>query len=88
MTRSAPLASREDQQLLDTEVLRDAIASLANAADRGLDAGGGQALGVFDRDILGEFKRSSQQSRCWLIEAIGQAPLPAFAKQASFGALC
>ena len=27
-----------------------------------------------DRGVQGEFKRSSQQSRCWLIEATGQAP--------------
>ena len=35
---------------------------------------------------LGEFKRSSQQSCCWLMEATGQAPLPAFSNQAFFGA--
>jgi transposase InsO family protein len=39
-----------------------------------------------DRGVQGEFKRSSQQSRCWLIEATGQAPLQAFSNQASFGA--
>jgi transposase InsO family protein len=39
-----------------------------------------------DRGVQGGFKRSSQQSRCWLIEATGQAPLPAFSNQASFGA--
>jgi transposase-like protein len=31
-----------------------------------------------DRGSQGGFKRSSHQSRCWLIEATGQAPLPAF----------
>ena len=31
-----------------------------------------------DRGVQGGFKRSSHQSRCWLIEATGQAPLPAF----------
>ena len=39
-----------------------------------------------DRGVQGEFKRSSQQSRCWLIEATGQAPLQAFSNQAFFGA--
>ena len=39
-----------------------------------------------DRGSQGEFKRSSQQSRCWLIEATGQAPLQAFSNQVSFGA--
>src|SRR3984957_8471334 len=37
-----------------------------------------------DRGVQGGFKRSSQQSRCWLIEATGQAPLQAFSNQASF----
>jgi hypothetical protein len=35
---------------------------------------------------LGGFKRSSQHSLCWPIEAIGQAPLQAFSKQVSFEA--
>jgi putative transposase len=39
-----------------------------------------------DRGTQGGFKRSSQQSRCWLIEATGQAPLQAFSNQVSFGA--
>ncbi len=39
-----------------------------------------------DRGSQGGFKRSSQQSRCWLIEATGQAPLQAFSNQVSFGA--
>jgi hypothetical protein len=34
--------------------------SVADAADRGLDAGLSEALGVADRDVLGGFKRSSQ----------------------------
>jgi hypothetical protein len=62
------------------------VVAVAHAAHRRLDTGFGQALGVFDRDVLGGFKRSSQQSLCWLIEAIGQAPLQAFSNQASFGA--
>jgi transposase InsO family protein len=39
-----------------------------------------------DRGVQGGFKRSSQQSRCWLIEATGQVPLQAFSNQVSFGA--
>lgn len=36
--------------------------------------------------VNGGFKRSSQHSLCWPIEAIGQAPLQAFSKQVSFEA--
>ena len=36
------------------------IIAVANAANRRLNAGPGQSLGVLDRDILGRFKRSSQ----------------------------
>ena len=39
-----------------------------------------------DQGSQGEFKRSSQQSCCCLIEATGQAPLQAFSNQVSFGA--
>ena len=39
-----------------------------------------------DRGSQGGFKRSSQQSRCCLIEATGQVPLQAFSNQVSFGA--
>ena len=39
-----------------------------------------------DRGSQGGFKRSSQRSLCWPIEATGQAPLRAFSNQASFGA--
>jgi DNA-binding PucR family transcriptional regulator len=51
MTRSALLVPREDQQLLDTEGLRDAIASLANAADRGPQALFAEARVLF-RNLL------------------------------------
>ena len=59
------------------------VVAVAHAAHRRLDTGLGQALGVFDRDVLGRFKRSSQHGLCGLIEGTGQAPLRAFAKQAS-----
>src|SRR3954467_12231601 len=36
------------------------VKTVADAADRGLDARRSQALGVANRDILPEFKRSSQ----------------------------
>ena len=36
------------------------VVAVAHAAHRRLDTGFGQALGVFDRDVLGRFKRSSQ----------------------------
>jgi hypothetical protein len=36
------------------------VVAVAHAAHRRLDTGFGQALGVFDRDVLGGFKRSSQ----------------------------
>ena len=39
-----------------------------------------------DRGILGGFKWLSQHSRCWPIEATGQAPLRAFSNRVSFGA--
>jgi hypothetical protein len=39
-----------------------AAVAVTDAADRRLDAGGGQALGVADRDVLGGFKWSSQHS--------------------------
>lgn len=54
------------------------VIGIADAPDRGLDAGFGQALGVFDRDILGGFKRSSQHQLFSLMTAIRQALLPAF----------
>ena len=62
------------------------VITVADTADRGLDAGLGEALCVFDRQVLGGFKWSSQHNLCSLTEAIGQAPLPAFSKQASFEA--
>ena len=37
-----------------------AVIGIADAADRRLDAGLGQALGILDRHIQGGFKRSSQ----------------------------
>jgi putative transposase len=40
-----------------------------------------------DRGSQGGFKRSSQHSLCWPIEAAGQAPLRVFSNQASFGVL-
>ena len=36
------------------------VVAIADAADRGLDAGLRQALGVSNADVLGGFKRSSQ----------------------------
>ena len=36
------------------------VIGISDAPDRGLHAGFGQALGVFDGDVLGGFKRSSQ----------------------------
>ena len=62
------------------------VVAVAYAAHRRFDAGFGQALGVFDRDVLGGFKRSLQHSPCWPIEATGQAPLRAFSNQAPCGA--
>ena len=41
---------------------------------------------LIDAQVLGGFKRSSQHSLCWLLEATGQAPLQVFSNQASFGA--
>ena len=38
------------------------VIRVADAAHRGFDARFRQALGIFDRDILGEFNRSSQHS--------------------------
>ena len=37
------------------------VIGISDAPDRGLHAGFGQALGVFDRDVLGGFNRSSQR---------------------------
>jgi hypothetical protein len=37
------------------------VIGVADAANGWLDAGLGQALGVFDRDVLGRFKWSSQR---------------------------
>jgi hypothetical protein len=37
------------------------VVAVADAADRGVDAGFDQALGVLDRDLLGRLQRSSQQ---------------------------
>ena len=37
------------------------VIGVADAADGRLDAGLSQALGVFDRDVLGKFKWSSQR---------------------------
>jgi len=36
------------------------VVAIADAAHGGFKAGLGEALGIFDRDVLGEFKRSSQ----------------------------
>ncbi|HSJ41913.1 MAG TPA: DDE-type integrase/transposase/recombinase [Xanthobacteraceae bacterium] len=52
----------------------------------GRDVRRGELIHHSDRGVQGGFKRSSQQSRCWLIEVTGQAPLQAFSNQASFGA--
>ncbi len=37
------------------------VVAVADTADRRLDAGLGEALGVFDRHVLGGFNRSSQR---------------------------
>jgi hypothetical protein len=37
------------------------VIGVADASDGRLDAGFGEALGVFDRDVLGRFKWSSQR---------------------------
>src|SRR4051794_17716181 len=37
------------------------VIGVADASDGRLDAGFGEALGVFDRDVLSEFKWSSQR---------------------------
>ena len=62
------------------------VVRVADAADGRLDSGFGEALGVFDRNILGGFKRSSQHDLCRLIGETGQAPLRVSSNQASFGA--
>ena len=51
------------------------VIGVADAADGGLDASLSQALGVFDRDVFGGFKRSSQRDPSRLIEVAGQAIL-------------
>src|SRR5690606_8231365 len=48
------------------------VVRVSDAADRGFDAGLGQAFGIADTDVLGGFKRSSQH-RYSLMPAIGQA---------------
>ena len=39
------------------------VVAIADAADRWLNAGFRQALGILDREVLGGFKRSSQHSQ-------------------------
>ena len=62
------------------------VITVADAADRWLDAGLKQALAIADREVLGGFKRSSQHAVCSPIGATGQAPLRVFSRQVSFGA--
>ena len=64
------------------------VKGVADAADRRFDPGLSQAFGVFDRDVLGGFKRSSQRAFCWSIAEVGQVPLRAFSIRASCAVLC
>ena len=63
-----------------------AVVRVADAADGRLDSGFGEPLGVFDRNILGGFRWSSQHDLCRLIGETGQVPLRVSSNQASFGA--
>src|SRR5450631_4950118 len=74
--------------LLGLERLHEAlglgvVVGIADPAHAGDNAARLEQLGVVATGILGRFKRSSQHGLCGLIEGTGQAPLRAFAKQAS-----
>lgn len=60
------------------------VIGISDTTNGRLDASFSQALGVLDRDVLGGFKRSSQQRFCSLMIANRQAPPPAFSIPASF----
>ena len=64
------------------------VVAVADAAYRRLDTRFRQALGVFDRDVLGGFKWSSQRAVCWPIVEVRQVPLPAFSIRVSCVAVC
>ena len=64
------------------------VVGIADAANRRLDAGLGEALGILDRDVLGGFKWSSQRAFCWSIAEARQVPLRAFSIRASCAVLC
>ena len=63
---------------------RRVVPDIAGSAHAANDAAVGHQLLELLAGVLGGFKRSSQQSLCWPIEAIGQAPLQVFSNQASF----
>ena len=62
---------------------RNGLLSLTKECN--LDLGSGEAT---SEAMVTSHTVSSGRRLTWPILAIGQAPLPAFAKQASFGALC
>src|SRR3954464_2271603 len=64
------------------------VKTVAHAADRGLDPGRSQALGVANRDVLGGFKWSSQHGLCELFGGTGPEPRPVFSSPGSFAACC
>ena len=57
-------ASMDDLRLVETvdRFGEGVVVGVADAADGRLDPGFGETLGVLDRNILGGFKRSSQQA--------------------------
>ena len=82
----APGAAPADHLSLeqaDDRLGESIVVAVADAADRRLDAGIGQALGVADRDVLGGFKRSSQHGLFRLIVGTHHAPLQVFSSRAS-----
>ena len=59
------------------------VVAVADTANRRLDARRGKPLGIFDRDVLGGFKRSSQHGLFRLIVGTHHAPLQVFSSRAS-----
>ena len=76
--------NRLSQSLFDFAQDRIVIAVI-DAADRWLDPGLGEAFGVFDRDVLGGFNRSSQRAACRSWRGIDQALRRVFSSPMSYG---
>ena len=83
---AAPGAAPADHlglEQADDRLGESIVVAVADAADGRLDAGGGQALGVADREVLGGFKWSSQHGLFWFIVGTRHTPRQVFSSRAS-----